>query len=167
MPEGWEMRYTNEGVRYFVDHNTRSTTFQVHFIHPFAIANNEFFSQRTSFFPLPRHASPHSIFISFFSLMLSSAFSLFLEMSPRTHFPNSPFLPFPFFFLLLLSPSFSSSFLLPPHRILVQALPRDLKELSAFRLPTSEALDGNWDNSVICANLIPSRVTSRSACLDR
>lgn len=28
LPEGWEMRYTNEGVRYFVDHNTRSTTFQ-------------------------------------------------------------------------------------------------------------------------------------------
>uniref|UniRef100_A0ABM0MEQ5 NEDD4-like E3 ubiquitin-protein ligase WWP1-like n=1 Tax=Saccoglossus kowalevskii TaxID=10224 RepID=A0ABM0MEQ5_SACKO len=28
LPEGWEMRYTNEGVRYFVDHNTRTTTFQ-------------------------------------------------------------------------------------------------------------------------------------------
>ena len=28
LPEGWEMRYTAEGVRYFVDHNTRSTTFQ-------------------------------------------------------------------------------------------------------------------------------------------
>lgn len=28
LPEGWEMRYTVEGVRYFVDHNTKSTTFQ-------------------------------------------------------------------------------------------------------------------------------------------
>lgn len=28
LPEGWEMRYTGEGVRYFVDHNSRSTTFQ-------------------------------------------------------------------------------------------------------------------------------------------
>lgn len=28
LPEGWEMRYTQEGVRYFVDHNTRTTTFQ-------------------------------------------------------------------------------------------------------------------------------------------
>ncbi len=28
LPEGWEMRYTGEGVRYFVDHNTRTTTFQ-------------------------------------------------------------------------------------------------------------------------------------------
>ena len=28
LPEGWEMRYTAEGVRYFVDHNTRQTTFQ-------------------------------------------------------------------------------------------------------------------------------------------
>ena len=28
LPEGWEMRYTSEGVRYFVDHNTKSTTFQ-------------------------------------------------------------------------------------------------------------------------------------------
>ena len=28
LPEGWEMRYTEEGVRYFVDHNTRETTFQ-------------------------------------------------------------------------------------------------------------------------------------------
>jgi len=28
LPEGWEMRYTADGVRYFVDHNTRSTTFQ-------------------------------------------------------------------------------------------------------------------------------------------
>ena len=28
LPEGWEMRYTAEGVRYFVDHNSRSTTFQ-------------------------------------------------------------------------------------------------------------------------------------------
>jgi len=28
LPEGWEMRFNNEGVRYFVDHNTRTTTFQ-------------------------------------------------------------------------------------------------------------------------------------------
>ena len=28
LPEGWEMRYTGEGVRYFVDHNTKTTTFQ-------------------------------------------------------------------------------------------------------------------------------------------
>jgi len=28
LPEGWEMRFNNEGARYFVDHNTRSTTFQ-------------------------------------------------------------------------------------------------------------------------------------------
>jgi len=28
LPEGWEMRYTVESVRYFVDHNTRTTTFQ-------------------------------------------------------------------------------------------------------------------------------------------
>ncbi|XP_053402925.1 E3 ubiquitin-protein ligase Su(dx)-like [Mercenaria mercenaria] len=28
LPEGWEMRYTAEGVRYFVDHNTKTTTFQ-------------------------------------------------------------------------------------------------------------------------------------------
>jgi len=28
LPVGWEMRYTGDGVRYFVDHNTRSTTFQ-------------------------------------------------------------------------------------------------------------------------------------------
>uniref|UniRef100_A0A7N8Y686 E3 ubiquitin-protein ligase n=1 Tax=Mastacembelus armatus TaxID=205130 RepID=A0A7N8Y686_9TELE len=27
LPEGWEIRYTREGVRYFVDHNTRTTTF--------------------------------------------------------------------------------------------------------------------------------------------
>ena len=25
---GWEMRMTEDGMRYFVDHNTRSTTFQ-------------------------------------------------------------------------------------------------------------------------------------------
>ena len=24
LPTGWEMRYTEEGVKYFVDHNTRS-----------------------------------------------------------------------------------------------------------------------------------------------
>lgn len=28
LPEGWEMRYTSDGVRYFVDHNTKTTTFQ-------------------------------------------------------------------------------------------------------------------------------------------
>ena len=28
LPQGWEMRFTAEGVRYFVDHNSRSTTFQ-------------------------------------------------------------------------------------------------------------------------------------------
>nr|KAF6408460.1 WW domain containing E3 ubiquitin protein ligase 2 [Molossus molossus] len=28
LPPGWEMKYTNEGVRYFVDHNTRTTTFK-------------------------------------------------------------------------------------------------------------------------------------------
>ncbi|XP_072135918.1 NEDD4-like E3 ubiquitin-protein ligase WWP2 [Mobula birostris] len=28
LPPGWEMKYTNEGVRYFVDHNSRSTTFK-------------------------------------------------------------------------------------------------------------------------------------------
>lgn len=28
LPEGWEIRYTREGVRYFVDHNTRTTTFK-------------------------------------------------------------------------------------------------------------------------------------------
>ena len=27
LPDGWEIRYTKEGVRYFVDHNTRTTTF--------------------------------------------------------------------------------------------------------------------------------------------
>ena len=28
LPKGWEMRYTQESIRYFVDHNSRSTTFQ-------------------------------------------------------------------------------------------------------------------------------------------
>ncbi|MGH0115749.1 UNVERIFIED_CONTAM: hypothetical protein FKN15_046934 [Acipenser sinensis] len=28
LPPGWEMKYTNEGVRYFVDHNTRTTSFK-------------------------------------------------------------------------------------------------------------------------------------------
>jgi hypothetical protein len=28
LPFGWEMRFTELGVRYFVDHNTRTTTFQ-------------------------------------------------------------------------------------------------------------------------------------------
>lgn len=28
LPPGWEIRYTDEGIRYFVDHNTRTTTFQ-------------------------------------------------------------------------------------------------------------------------------------------
>ena len=28
LPAGWEMRITEDGVRYFVDHGTRTTTFQ-------------------------------------------------------------------------------------------------------------------------------------------
>jgi hypothetical protein len=28
LPPGWEIRLTDDGVRYFVDHNTRTTTFQ-------------------------------------------------------------------------------------------------------------------------------------------
>ena len=28
LPEGWEIRFNNEGIQYFVDHNTRTTTFQ-------------------------------------------------------------------------------------------------------------------------------------------
>lgn len=28
LPPGWEIRFTEEGTRYFVDHNTRTTTFQ-------------------------------------------------------------------------------------------------------------------------------------------
>ena len=28
LPPGWEMRLTQDGRMYFVDHNTRSTTFQ-------------------------------------------------------------------------------------------------------------------------------------------
>ena len=28
LPLGWEARYTEQGVQYFVDHNTRTTTFQ-------------------------------------------------------------------------------------------------------------------------------------------
>lgn len=28
LPPGWEMRITEDGVHYFVDHNTRTTTFQ-------------------------------------------------------------------------------------------------------------------------------------------
>lgn len=28
LPPGWEMKYTSERVRYFVDHNTRTTTFK-------------------------------------------------------------------------------------------------------------------------------------------
>ena len=27
LPTGWEMRHTEDGVKYFVDHNSRSTTF--------------------------------------------------------------------------------------------------------------------------------------------
>lgn len=27
LPPGWEIRVTEDGVEYFVDHNTRSTTF--------------------------------------------------------------------------------------------------------------------------------------------
>lgn len=29
LPEGWEMRFTADGQRYFVDHNTKTTKFQV------------------------------------------------------------------------------------------------------------------------------------------
>ncbi len=28
LPQGWEMRFTEQGVKYFVDHNSRVTTFQ-------------------------------------------------------------------------------------------------------------------------------------------
>lgn len=28
LPPGWEMKYTAEGVRYFVDHNSRATSFK-------------------------------------------------------------------------------------------------------------------------------------------
>ena len=28
LPAGWEVRHTEQGVQYFVDHNTRTTTFQ-------------------------------------------------------------------------------------------------------------------------------------------
>ena len=28
LPMGWEIRFTTDGLKYFVDHNTRSTTFQ-------------------------------------------------------------------------------------------------------------------------------------------
>ena len=28
LPYGWEMRLTEDGMKYFVDHNTRTTTFQ-------------------------------------------------------------------------------------------------------------------------------------------
>lgn len=28
LPPGWEVRLTEDGIRYFVDHNTRTTTFQ-------------------------------------------------------------------------------------------------------------------------------------------
>ena len=28
LPLGWEMRFTEQGVKYFVDHNSRTTTFQ-------------------------------------------------------------------------------------------------------------------------------------------
>lgn len=28
LPTGWEMRLTDDGRQYFVDHNTRQTTFQ-------------------------------------------------------------------------------------------------------------------------------------------
>lgn len=27
LPEGWEMRFTEQGVPFFVDHNTKSTTY--------------------------------------------------------------------------------------------------------------------------------------------
>ena len=28
LPQGWERRFTEQGVKYFMDHNTRTTTFQ-------------------------------------------------------------------------------------------------------------------------------------------
>ena len=28
LPLGWEMRYTEQGIQYFVDHNARTTSFQ-------------------------------------------------------------------------------------------------------------------------------------------
>ena len=28
LPEGWEIRFTDKGQRYFVDHNTKQTTFE-------------------------------------------------------------------------------------------------------------------------------------------
>lgn len=28
LPPGWEIRLTEDGIRYFVDHNSRTTTFQ-------------------------------------------------------------------------------------------------------------------------------------------
>ena len=28
LPMGWEIRFTEQGIKYFVDHNTRTTTFQ-------------------------------------------------------------------------------------------------------------------------------------------
>ena len=37
LPLGWEMRYTDQGVKYFVDHNTRTTTFQGTCILPYTI----------------------------------------------------------------------------------------------------------------------------------
>jgi atrophin-1 interacting protein 5 (WW domain-containing E3 ubiquitin protein ligase 1) len=27
LPEGWEMRFTEQGVPFFIDHNTKSTTY--------------------------------------------------------------------------------------------------------------------------------------------
>jgi hypothetical protein len=37
LPQGWEMRYTNEGIPYFVDHTTRSTSFSDPRVSPNAI----------------------------------------------------------------------------------------------------------------------------------
>lgn len=28
LPEGWEMRYTEQGVPFFIDHNTKTTTYE-------------------------------------------------------------------------------------------------------------------------------------------
>ena len=44
LPVGFEIRYTEQGVKYFVDHNTRSTTFQ-------GQQNHELFSLTLTLFP--------------------------------------------------------------------------------------------------------------------
>ena len=44
LPVGFEIRYTDQGVKYFVDHNTRTTTFQ-------GQQNHELFSLTLTLFP--------------------------------------------------------------------------------------------------------------------